>query len=345
MTIQFSCVRSISACAIALLVFPLIALGEEPKPSAEAKPATEAKQPIDEVRPAIQGANPRVVAKAAAIEKRKVDPYKLDESKPVEDQWRAYLDVAKKHYGFESTQVAAADYVLESCVKRAAQRRAAHAKPQEGADGAGAAHGAADATAPAKTTEAALNAALSKLTDEFIQRVDAIAKVSQVIEAEKQGFVSPRRPMAAAGAEEGAPAPDFSLLDADGNEFVLSKQEGKVVVLAFWASWCGWCKKTIPDVQKIHEQFADNDRVVVYGINCRERDTTNAKAKEYIEQEKLTYHQLFNGEKVMPLYQVQGFPAVLVIGPDGKILHKQRGYLANLADVLKPIIEGAVKAG
>ncbi len=345
MTLQFSRMRLIAACTISLLILPLVAFGDEPTPAAEAKPAAEVKQPVDDVKPAIKGANPRVVAKAAAVEKRKIDPFKLDESQPVEDQWRAYLDAAKKHYGFESAQVAAADFVLESCVKRAAQRRAERAKTQEGASDGGSTNGAGDAAATAGTTDAALKAALSKLTDEFIQRVDSIAKVSQVIEAEKQGFVSPRRPVAAASAEAGALAPDFSLLDADGNEFVLSKQEGKVVVLAFWASWCGWCKKTIPDVQKIHEQFADNDRVVVYGINCRERDTGNAKAKEYIAQEKLTYHQLFNGEKVMPLYQVQGFPAVLVIGPDGKILHKQRGYLANLADVVKPMIEGAIKAG
>jgi thiol-disulfide isomerase/thioredoxin len=160
--------------------------------------------------------------------------------------------------------------------------------------------------------------------------------------AEHKGFISPRRRVAPLKPEPGNPAPEFTLKDADGKDVSLKDLRGKVTVLTFWASWCGYCKKALPDIQKLHEEFAGKP-VAIYGVNCREKDGTNKAAKDILTQGKYTFPVLFNGDGASTLYDVQGYPTLYVVGPDGKIVHKIRGAQANLANTLRPIIEGAMK--
>lgn len=68
----------------------------------------------------------------------------------------------------------------------------------------------------------------------------------------------------------GSPAPDWSLKDAAGNSHRLADYRGKMVLIDFWATWCGPCKQAMPSIQRLHERFADRS-VAVIGLSCFER--------------------------------------------------------------------------
>ncbi|HWL92469.1 MAG TPA: TlpA disulfide reductase family protein [Phycisphaerae bacterium] len=292
-------------------------------------------RPASNVTPASKTSPPQKTEPVAAANSSKA--FKLDASKPVEAQWQSYLDAAKKHYAFTPEQTAAADAVYANCTKRAQTQRAAEAS----SSGSRGTKGAKTAAAQAKDP----TAALSKLTDEFIYRIDGIARLDQIQTAKAGGFVSPRERIAPPRPEVGSVAPAFTLADDTGKSVSLASLKNKAVVLMFWSPGCGWCKKQMPDLQKLHDDFKSNGKVAIYGVNCRDATPGQTKSRDLLKQMNFTFPQLYGGDAASPQYEVQGFPALYVVGPDGKIIHKQRGYKADTATTLKPLIENAVKAG
>lgn len=135
----------------------------------------------------------------------------------------------------------------------------------------------------------------------------------------------------------GTEAPDWTLLDKDGKEVKLSSLRGNVVMMDFWATWCGPCKAAMPGVQKMHEKFADKN-VKIFGINMSERDDGTA-AKKYFADKKFTYGLLMGGDKVANTYKVRGIPTFYVIGKDGKILFSGSGFSSKTEKELETIIE------
>src|SRR5262249_21362197 len=83
----------------------------------------------------------------------------------------------------------------------------------------------------------------------------------------------------------GQKAPDFELKDPDGQTIKLSSLKGKVVVLDFWATWCGPCKMAMPGIQKLHEEFKGKP-VKVFGVNIWEKD---GDPVAYMASKKYTY--------------------------------------------------------
>lgn len=141
----------------------------------------------------------------------------------------------------------------------------------------------------------------------------------------------------------GSPAPDWELPTATGEKVNLKSLRGKVVVLDFWASWCGPCRIAMPHMQKLHERFK-NDPVVVYGVNCRERAGGIEKALAFVKEKGFTYPQLIDANgQVANAFRVGGIPRFYVIDPDGKILHTSAGAGPQLEQVLSQVIESAVK--
>ena len=138
----------------------------------------------------------------------------------------------------------------------------------------------------------------------------------------------------------GTDAPDWELKASDGRTVTLKSLRGKVVLLDFWATWCGPCKMAMPGLQKLHEKFKDKP-VAVFGVNCRERDQ-RADPMAYIREKKFTYEQLLKGDATAQAYRVNGIPSLFLIGPDGKILWSGSGFNPQIETMLAQMIENAL---
>jgi peroxiredoxin/outer membrane lipoprotein-sorting protein len=114
----------------------------------------------------------------------------------------------------------------------------------------------------------------------------------------------------------GQPAADFTLKGLDGVSLTLSKLRGKVVLLDFWATWCGPCRIEMPRVQKLHKEFHDKG-LVVLGVNLRE---TPDRAREFMKKYGYTFGSLLDAKaEVAERYQVEGIPTLFVIDRKGQI--------------------------
>lgn len=128
----------------------------------------------------------------------------------------------------------------------------------------------------------------------------------------------------------GDTAPDWQLSDAEGKTHSLSEYRGKVVVMDFWATWCGPCKEVMPRMQKLYEKY--QDRVVVFGVNSWEKNDPVALMKK----KRYSYGLLLKGEDIADNYRVTSLPAVYVIGTDGKIIYCHEGVDdKNLASLIE----------
>ncbi len=141
---------------------------------------------------------------------------------------------------------------------------------------------------------------------------------------------------------EGKAAADFKLTSMDGREFSLAALRGKVVLMDFWATWCGPCLKDLPALQQIHTEFRDRGLVLI-GIDAGEdRETVN----KFLDQTKLSYPIiLINGTSVLESYSVTAFPTVVLIDRDGKIAlyHVGSGSEADLRAALASLGFSPVK--
>jgi thiol-disulfide isomerase/thioredoxin len=115
-------------------------------------------------------------------------------------------------------------------------------------------------------------------------------------------------------------APDWKLNNAAGEVHSLAQYRGKVIVMDFWATWCGPCAEIMPRLQKLHEKLADKG-VVVLGVNSWE----NSDPVTFMQKKRYGYELLLNGEQIAEAYKVTTLPVVYIIGLDGKIIYCHEG--------------------
>ena len=118
----------------------------------------------------------------------------------------------------------------------------------------------------------------------------------------------------------GGPAPEWKLTDSEGREHALSEYRGRVVVLDFWATWCGPCAKVMPGMEKLRKKYGERG-VVVFGVNSWETGDPVAMMKK----KGFTYGLLLKGEEMAPSYGVTSLPVVYVIGTDGRVAYSHAG--------------------
>ena len=148
-----------------------------------------------------------------------------------------------------------------------------------------------------------------------------------------------------AGSMISMPAPDFTLTDTEGREVTLSKLRGKVVVLDFWATWCGPCKQSFPAMQKAIDKFRNDPNVEFLFIHTweREKNATEAAVK-HLKDNGYTFHLLMDlkdkeirSNKVVKSYGVTGIPTKIVIDPQGNIRFKVTGSSSRVEEVVNEI--------
>ena len=137
----------------------------------------------------------------------------------------------------------------------------------------------------------------------------------------------------------GASAPDFALKDLDGQAVTLASLKGRVVLLDFWATWCGPCKAAMPSIQKIHEDYSGKP-VTVLGIDVFERKAD--AGPKYFREKGFTYGCLLEGEDLARAYGVTGIPTLVVIGKDGKVELIESGFGPEGDKNLRSAIDGAL---
>ena len=130
-------------------------------------------------------------------------------------------------------------------------------------------------------------------------------------EGYKEIELPPPVPLLAAGSV----APDWSLRTPDGRTVSLASLRGNVVVMDFWATWCGPCKMAMPGIQKLHEHF-EGKPVTVVGVNCQDPDGDPAA---YMAKKSYTYTLLMKGDQAAEAYSVMALPTVYVIDTKGKV--------------------------
>ena len=143
----------------------------------------------------------------------------------------------------------------------------------------------------------------------------------------------------ALAVKAGDPAPDFKLMTLDGKEVTLASLKGKVVLLDFWATWCGPCKAAMPTIQKISEDYKSKD-VVVLGVNTFEQKPD--AAKDYLAKKKFTYGCLLKGDELAKAYGVTGIPTLVIIGKDGKVASTEVGMSDESGAMTRKAIDAAL---
>jgi thiol-disulfide isomerase/thioredoxin len=134
----------------------------------------------------------------------------------------------------------------------------------------------------------------------------------------------------------GKPAPEIDGVDFDGKRLKLSDYRGKVVVLAFWGSWCGPCMNEVPRERELVERLKGKPFALL-GVNCDEDRMTALKV---IESEGIRWPNWHDGAPdtgpIVKRYHIRAYPTIFVIDAEGKIRHKRilGDYLDKAVDEL-----------
>lgn len=136
-------------------------------------------------------------------------------------------------------------------------------------------------------------------------------------------------------AWKGQVLPEFSqVVDLDGKPVSLADYRGKLVLLDFWATWCGPCIAEMPNIKEVYEKYHAKGFEII-GISL---DTDEAALRKFIKENQLPWRQVFDGKRwetpLVQQYGIRGIPAQFLIDQEGRVISvKARGErLGNLIE-------------
>ena len=137
-----------------------------------------------------------------------------------------------------------------------------------------------------------------------------------------------------------APAPDFTLKSAEGRNLRLQEQRGQVVLVNFWASWCGPCKQEMPHLNRLYDKYrASGFTLLAVNIDDDARHGAATATKW-----GLKFPVLLDAEKsVTKLYDLGAMPSTVLIDRDGRVRYLHRGYREGVEEAYERQIRELVK--
>ena len=128
---------------------------------------------------------------------------------------------------------------------------------------------------------------------------------------------------------EGQQAPDFALKSSTGENLRLSEYRGDVVMINFWATWCGPCRQEMPLLDELYSRY---QRVGfnLLGVNI---DDDSRRAMQMIDELGVNFPVLFDARKeVSKLYEVEAMPVTVLVDREGKVRYVHHGYKPGYED-------------
>ncbi len=146
--------------------------------------------------------------------------------------------------------------------------------------------------------------------------------------------------LSAQAVKDGEAAPDFTLKSLAGPNLRLSELRGEVVMLNFWATWCGPCRQEMPLLEKLHQRYAKLGFKLL-GVNV---DEDPDAVPNFLKEHPITFPVLLDkGFKTASLYEVVAMPSTVLIDRSGKVRYIHKGYKpgdeTKYADMIRTLVK------
>lgn len=137
-----------------------------------------------------------------------------------------------------------------------------------------------------------------------------------------------------------ASVPDFTLKSNSGQNLRLSEQRGNVILVNFWASWCGPCREELPEFEKLRQKYRKYG-FEIWAVNI---DIDSNEALKFVKPLSLSFPILFdNSLQISQIYKVETMPSTFLIDRDGKLRFVHHGFQANYVEKYDAEIHDLVK--
>ena len=119
-------------------------------------------------------------------------------------------------------------------------------------------------------------------------------------------------------------APTFTAPTIEGDRLSMNDLKGKVVLLDFWATWCGPCRASLPDLKRLYQRYQNESRFVLVSVNT---DHDTGKWRNFVREEGMDWTQVHDdGDHMGRQFNVRSIPTYIIISPDGILLHRFAGW-------------------
>ncbi len=134
-----------------------------------------------------------------------------------------------------------------------------------------------------------------------------------------------------------SPAPDFRLNTIDEQEITISALKGKVVLLDFWATWCGPCRESIPHLVEVYKNYHEKGFELI-GMSI-DKKTEVETVRKFVKSMGISYPIIMTSDDVIRSYGVSSIPTSILIDKNGKIREKIVGFNTSIARRITKQIE------
>ncbi|MBN9502452.1 MAG: hypothetical protein BGO01_13635 [Armatimonadetes bacterium 55-13] len=178
---------------------------------------------------------------------------------------------------------------------------------------------------------------------EYVASIQLPVKMKMASRVTPNGNVATAAPVGP-GPEswEGKALPKFEMTKLDGKKIATTSLKGKVLLIDFWATWCGPCKMASPVMQKLHEKYASKGLMVI-GANTMERGDAKKLAGDYAKEHGYKYTFTYGNDAFSKQMNVRGIPTMLIVDKKGVVNTVNVGYSERLYDKLEAAIKPLLK--